>query len=79
MHCCSPTDFCVCVQNSSSVDGETPNDKLQMMSQRGGGKVSGRAAKQRAIARGDNLAPAQVATLEMSCTMLRQLEGVQGH
>ncbi|XP_046376325.1 endoplasmic reticulum transmembrane helix translocase-like [Haliotis rufescens] len=57
-------------ENSSSVDGETPNDKLQMMSQRGGGKVSGRAAKQRAIARGDNLAPAQ----KKLAAMLKELE-----
>ena len=54
-----------CIQGSS-VDGEvgtsaSTNDRLHPSSAgRPGGKASGRAAKQRAIARGDNLAPAQV-------------------
>lgn len=40
-----------------SQDGETNH----VMNDRGGkGKMSGRVAKQRAIARGDNLAPTQV-------------------
>ncbi|XP_076436268.1 endoplasmic reticulum transmembrane helix translocase-like [Babylonia areolata] len=43
----------------SSVDGDAhmSNDKMSLPSQRG--KPTGRAAKQRAIARGDNLAPHQ--------------------
>lgn len=41
-----------------AADGEaSTNDKIAALNK---GKITGRAAKQRAIARGDNLAPGQV-------------------
>ncbi|KAK3087866.1 hypothetical protein FSP39_011689 [Pinctada imbricata] len=62
-------------EDGSSVDGEagpttTQNDRLHPSSARHGGKASGKAAKARAIARGDNLAPAQ----KRLATMMKELE-----
>ncbi|KAJ8300415.1 hypothetical protein KUTeg_021934 [Tegillarca granosa] len=59
-------------EKNNMLDGETgtsPSDKLAQMSAKGG-KLGGRAAKQRAIARGDNLAPAQ----KKLQTMLREMQ-----
>lgn len=59
-------------EKNNMLDGETgtsPSDKLAQMSAKGG-KLGGRAAKQRAFARGDNLAPAQ----KKLQTMLREMQ-----
>jgi len=44
-----------------------PASVRDKLAAKGQGKVVGRAAKQRAIARGDNMAPAQVGLTGQSC------------
>lgn len=51
----------------TSVEGEAPgpSDRGMPSGMKTTGKLSGRAAKARAVARGDNLAPAQVEDLHI--------------